>query len=312
MARFGNRTIGVARFLGRGGGPSGATSPRHTTQRTNNNAVIRGSLSEQKKFFAKAQGKSYASSDAFKNMEGFYRAVKKGEKSYVDTHGEVHDLTKISNHQKYIAQKWASRTDVRTKEGMQNLAKGFVATSRELDIELGQGKNLGTVTEAAGKIVKGVIPKAPEMDGRRQALETLHSRLTQPAPATAAAKPAGGTSGGNMHTQSMVFQTPEPLRTSPGSPTHTFGTTPTGGSSIVSPNTATPNTNAVQPGIPSLASVEPVAPPTEPVTPTPEPVAPASEPTAPVEPTPSAAPLTPAPPTPTPAQVEDPFVGSGE
>lgn len=279
-----NRFTGVGRFFG--AGPRQTTPPLSSTHSASGHTapVIRGGTRGLKKFVATATGKSYAGQDPMKNLALFKQAVKAGKTAFIDTHGNVHDITTISKQQEFLAKHLDPNTgDIKTKAGIQKYTRGFVRTAREIGVKLREGENIGTEYEAAKKLAADLEPdtskelakqaaeekKADALEQRRARLETLHASIRPPAP-VAGIKP-------NAPLPSMTFGAITPL--SSGAPRYSTplgGRTPanitsSGGSGRYSPSTVEPTPIAP----PTGTSTEDGSASLTPSTPRPEPTAPA-------------------------------------
>lgn len=174
--------------------------------------MITGGSRGMKKLIATATGKSYASQEIEKNFKLFQQAVKSGQEAFVDTHGKLHDISTPSKQQVYMAKRIGSgAADVTSKEGIQKITRGFVATARELGIKLREGQNIGSVGDAAKKLQGELAPKdtgnhQQSLLERQQRLATLHAAIQRPQPQSPAI-PA--------HTAIPTLQTPTPLTATP-------------------------------------------------------------------------------------------------
>lgn len=263
--------------------------------------VFHGTTSGQKKLISQATGKGFAQEAVFENLKRINLAIKKGHTTFIDFKTrQVRDIGTIDANQRYMALHWADQGEVKTREGNQQLNRGFIKTAHDQDIKLREGLNTGSTYEDAAKMEKATRPKpVDEILLRKQALARLHERLTAAAPAMAPAK----SSAPGVHTPTMTFQSVEPIGSGMiGTPvTHTFGTTLTGGSSIVMGGIGTPSDLTQHTDAPNLQPVEPAGPPS---LNTVEPVTPATAPPAPTAPE--------YPPSPSPGSMGDAFGGSGE
>lgn len=225
-----SRFTGSQRYMGAGRNSSFGSMPRLRQSGSVSRPMIAGGSRGMKKLIATATGKSYASQEIEKNFKLFQQAVKSGQEAFIDTHGKVHDISTPSKQQVYMAKRIGSGTaDVTSKEGIQKITRGFVATARELGIKLREGQNIGSVGDAAKKLQGELAPKdtgshQQALVERQQRLATLHAAIHRPevqSPATPA------------HTAIPTLQTPTPLTATTTAPRSSMAPFASGSSTTI-------------------------------------------------------------------------------